>query len=765
VAFRAVSRLLRALFTVDGFSDADARARVLAQCNGSLEPDSADAQILFDVMGIADADAPALQVSVDGRRRRLVEVMSEAVSARPDRLLFVLEDAHWIDAPSDEVLADFTAALIATQSIFVTTYRPEYRGGLKQHAAETVTLQPLPDAMAMRLVCQLLGSDPSIAPLVDRIAVAAVGNPFFVEEIVRDLADRGVLMGSRGGYRLAGGVDEIGVPATVQAVLAARIDRLPAEAKAIVNAAAVIGNRFDVDTLHALLPDAMSSAMAELVSAEMIDQTEFIPRQRYCFRHPLVRTVAYESQLSATRAQAHRRLARAIEARDPTAGDENAALIATHFEAAGELVDAYRWHMRAAAWLRSRDLPAARAQWLSARRLADQLPDDYDDIIEIRIAPRTMLISTESFVGIDADGDEQYRELRELALQVGDLRSFGIATAGRIMSFTFNETRVPEAAALARELEGTLHQMDWDAVPEIDIMLVAIIRAYHANCEFDAALATVDAMEARPHDGEPTLDFAGTFAFRGVIELCRGDYENGRRNLRNGIEYASNLAPVSYAIMLSFLSLAVVLGMYEPAELIDEMRAALRRAESFGDICGIITAQFAYGTALLRADEASRDEAIEVLERARANIARHDVMATNLMPAIAADLGMEAARNGRRDEAIDELRNVVALHMDGGLRAEIGCAGDALVKLLIDRGGAEDLAEVHALLDDWQVRRPDIPAADLWWLKSSALLADAEGDSQSCAELSKDYLALCEKLDARGLLAEARRMVGTGRET
>ena len=99
----------------------------------------------------------------------------------------------------------------------------------------------------MRLVCQLLGNDRVVGSLVERIAVAAVGNPFFVEEIVRDLADRGVISGSRGGYRLVGGVEEIGVPATVQAVLAARIDRLSAQAKAIVNAAAVIGTRFDVD--------------------------------------------------------------------------------------------------------------------------------------------------------------------------------------------------------------------------------------------------------------------------------------------------------------------------------------------------------------------------------------------------------------------------------------------------------------------------------------------------------------------------------------
>jgi adenylate cyclase len=761
VAFRALSRLLRAMFSMDGLSDVDARAHALAQCGGGLTSGAADAQILFEVMGIADPDAPPLQVSVDGRRRRLVEVMSEAVLVQSARILFVLEDAHWIDAPSDEVLADFTDAVKATSSMFITTYRPEFDGALRQHADETIILQPLTDAMAVRLVGQLVGNDPSVAALVQRIVAAAVGNPFFAEEIVRDLADRSVLSGSRGRYRLLGGVDEIGVPATVQAVLAARIDRLPAEAKAVVNAAAVIGSRFDVDTLHALLPDAVSSALADLVSAELIDQTEFVPRQRYCFRHPLVRTVAYESQLSTTRAQAHRRLASAIEARDPAGVDENAALIATHLEAAGILVDAYHLHMRAAGWLRPRDLPAARAQWLSARRLADQLPEDHDDVIGIRIAPRTMLISTESFVGIDPDGDEQYRELRELALQVGDLRSLAIATAGRIMSFTFNETRVPEAASLASELEGMLREMDWDAVPEIDIILVAIVRAYHANCEFDAALATIDAMVARPHD-EPTLDFAGTFTFRGAIDICRGNYESGHRHLQEGIQYARILPPVSYAIILSFWSLMIVLGMYEPGDLVDEMREALRRAESFGDICGIITAQFAYGTALLRADNASHDEAIEVLERARASIMKHKVMSTNLMPAIGADLAINAARNGRQDEAIAELRALFTLHMDRGVRIEVGCTGEALVRLLIDRGTTDDFASAHQIVDEWQARRPGIPAADLWWLKSRALIAEAEGDWDGYAELAAQYHELCEKLDARGRLAEARRMLSAG---
>ncbi len=756
VAFRALARLLRAMFRVDGLSDADAREQVLAQCGEALTSDSADAQILFDVMGIDDPGVPQLQVSVDGRRRRLVEVMSQAVRAGSGHMLFLLEDAHWIDAPSDEVLADFADALKLTSSMFVTTYRPESDGALQQHPDDTITLQPLSDAMAVRLACQLLGNDPSVAALVKRIAVAAVGNPFFVEEIVRDLGDRGVISGSRGGYRVVGGVDEIGVPATVQAVLAARIDRLPAEAKAIVNAAAVIGTRFDVDTLHVLLPDVGSSALADLVSAELIDQTEFVPRQRYCFRHPLVRTVAYESQLSAVRAQAHRRLAAAIEARDTSAADENAALIATHLEAGGELADAYRWHMRAAGWLRPRDIPAARAQWLRARPIADQLPDDHDDVIGMRLAPRTMLSSTESFVGSAADADEQYREFRELSLQAGDLKSLAIGTAGRIISLTFNDIRVPETLALASEVEEILNHLDCDALPEIDIIRIAVARAHYANCEFDAALAGVGAILARPQQ-ELTIEFAGALAWRGVMEMCLGDYEDGRRHLQEGLRHARELPPVSYAIILSFGGIMAAMGMYQPDDLVDEMREALRRAESFGDICGIIDAQFAYGTALLRSADASHDEAIEVLEHARASIEKHKVQ-TNVMTAIGADLAIDAARKGRRDDAIDDLRALFARHMDSGIRVEVGCTAEALVGLLIERGGNDDFAEAHRVVDDWRVRRPGIPAADLWWLKSRALLANAQGDSDGYADLATRYLELCENVDARGRLADARRM-------
>jgi adenylate cyclase len=202
------------------------------------------------------------------------------------------------------------------------------------------------------------------------------------------------------------------------------------------------------------------------------------------------------------------------------------------------------------------------------------------------------------------------------------------------------------------------------------------------------------------------------------------------------------------------------MGMYQPDDLVDEMREALRRAESFGDICGIIDAQFACGTVLLRARNTSREEAIDLLQRARASIEKHEVQ-TNLMTAIGADLGIDAARKGRRDEAIGDLRALFALHLDSGIRVEVGCTAEALVSLLIERGDSADLAQAHRIVDEWPVRRPGIPAADLWWLKSRALLAKAENDWDDYAELASQYLELCEELDARGRLDEARRMVNT----
>ncbi|WP_286149077.1 adenylate/guanylate cyclase domain-containing protein [Mycobacterium sp. IS-1496] len=754
VPFRALSRLLRAMFEVEGLDDAGARELTAAAFRPSPLR-GADAQILFDAMGIADPSAPRLEVSVDGRRRRLVELMTQAVRARPTRAVIVLEDVHWIDESSDEVLASFATTLGPTASMFVTTYRPEFRGALHQHAAHRVALLPLEAATALKLVRHVLGEDGSLTGLAERIEHAAAGYPYFIEEIVRDLVGRGVLFGSRGGYRLVGDLDEISVPATVQAVLAARIDRLPTEAKAILNAAAVVGSRFDLDTLRVLRPDLGSSHLAELVAAELIDQTEFVPRQRYCFHHPLVRAVAYDSQLTTTRADAHRRLAAAIEARDPAGCDENAALIATHLEAAGENAAAHRWHMRAAEWLRPRDLLAARAEWKSAQRIADRLPGGCDDVTAMRVAPRTMLMSTLLYVGDDVDTREQYLELREMSMEDGDLRSFAVGTAGRIWSFIINNSQVSAAATLASEVEEIIDDIGPDSQAKC-IVLNALAFARFANCEFDAALKNIDALLATP--GAPPVECAPAIALRGVIEMLTGDPANGWRDLCAGTHQARELHPVNYAMILHYSGIVLTLGMCRAEDLFGDVCEALRRAESFGDMSAIVVARWAYGAVLLRLGETKHEEGIRLLEHARDSMRERRILPIGLAT-IAADLALDAAREGRCDDVIDDLRAAFKVHMGSGTRIFGVCAGEALMEVLLTRGTADDLSEAHQVIEQWLDRRPGIPALDLWWLKSRALLAKAEGDRPAHTRLAAQYLELCEKLDARGRLAEARRLV------
>jgi len=155
---------------------------------------------------------------------------------------------HWIDEVSESLLADFLAVIPRTPCLVLMTYRPEYRGPVSATpGAQTIALAPLNDSETGALVTEMLGPDPSLASLTTQITGRAAGNPFFAQEIVRDLAGRGVLRGERGGYRSDGAVAEASVPATLQAAIAARIDRLDAVAKRTLNAAAVIGSQFDAE--------------------------------------------------------------------------------------------------------------------------------------------------------------------------------------------------------------------------------------------------------------------------------------------------------------------------------------------------------------------------------------------------------------------------------------------------------------------------------------------------------------------------------------
>src|SRR6202008_5042485 len=338
-------RLLRAAIGVRDLDAPTARERVRSRV---LDADPEDLLFFDDLLGIADPEVKLPKIDPDARRRRLTALVNAASLARQVPAVYVVEDVHWIDEVSESMLAEFFTVIPQTPSLVLVTYRPEYRGSLSQVAgAQAIARAPLSDSETAALVSGLLGSDPSVRGVVTMIAEKAAGNPFFAEEMVRDLAERGVLRGNRSAYESTADAGQVSVPATLQATIAARIDRLDPAAKRTLSAAAVIGSRFSRDLLETL---GIHPVLEDLVGGEFIAQIRFTRQSEYVFHHPLVRTVAYEAQLKSDRAELHRRVALATESGDPAAAEENAALIAEHLEAAGDLHAAYQWHMRAATW-------------------------------------------------------------------------------------------------------------------------------------------------------------------------------------------------------------------------------------------------------------------------------------------------------------------------------------------------------------------------------------------------------------------------------
>jgi len=243
-------------------------------------------------------------------------------------LLLIFEDLHWIDSETQALLNSLVESLPTTRLLLLVNYRPQYQHswGSKTYYTQ-LRLDPLLPAHAEELLHSLLGDDPSLMPLKQLLIVRTEGNPFFLEESVRTLEESGVLVGERRAYRLAQAIPTVQVPATVQAVLAARIDRLPPEEKRLLQMAAVIGTEVPLPLLQAIaeLPeDALQRGLAHLQAAEFLYETRLFPEREYTFKHALTHEVAYGSLLLERRRVLHAQIVESLEA---LSGDQGAEVV------------------------------------------------------------------------------------------------------------------------------------------------------------------------------------------------------------------------------------------------------------------------------------------------------------------------------------------------------------------------------------------------------------------------------------------------------
>ncbi|HEV8624608.1 MAG TPA: adenylate/guanylate cyclase domain-containing protein [Acidimicrobiia bacterium] len=349
-----------------------------------LDPASEELPVLFDILEIPDPARPAPQMAPEARLRRLFTLLRRLAGRRSERetVVILLEDLHWFDPASTEFMELLVESYPGTRTLLLTNFRPEFHAEWMRHSYYRQLPLATLDAEAVReLLGELLGTDSSLLELSDRIISRTGGNPFFVEEVVRNLIEEKTLQGGPGAYRLTCGLGDLRVPPTVQSLLSARIDRLAAGDKQVLQTAAVIGRTFSEPVLHRVtrLPaDDFGASVRALGAAEFIHQESLYPVVEYRFWHPLTQEVAYGSLLGERRSQLHAAVAGAIAELDPRRADERAPLLAQHWEAAGEPLEAARWHARAAHRAGFRDLVEARRHWEATIRLLTDVPPTHE---------------------------------------------------------------------------------------------------------------------------------------------------------------------------------------------------------------------------------------------------------------------------------------------------------------------------------------------------------------------------------------------------
>ena len=425
--------LLRGIFGIgEGQDPVDARKKIARTLKRLDERFEDVLPIVEEFLGVRDPERPASHLGPDLRQRQLVAFIRQLIRARSARgpQVLMIDDAHWIDLGSDALLAHAVDAVHGTRTLVIVNFRPGYQAEwMSRSYYRQVPLLPLAREAITEMLGDLLGGDASVVGLMEMIHDRTRGNPFFVEEVVRSLVARGCLEGTAGAYRCVRSVASLEIPETVQALLAARIDRLRERDKRLLEIASVIGETVPDPVLARVagLPEAeRAAALSALVAGELLIERALFPQAEYGFKHPLTREVAYGGQLAARRAERHAAVARAIEEAGRDRLDELAPLLAFHCERAGAFLEAAGWSTRAAQVFAVHDAPEAIRCWQAARSLLMRAPEsDEREQLELE-ACRGLLGITAWFGAPEDESASVFARGRGLADRRGDRRSLSL---------------------------------------------------------------------------------------------------------------------------------------------------------------------------------------------------------------------------------------------------------------------------------------------------------------------------------------------------
>ena len=403
-----------------------------------------DVSILADFLGIGDAASPALMLDPKTRHARLVNLVSSLVrDGTRTPSVIIIEDIHWLDEASVEFVSALVDIISVSRVLLILTYRPTFLVPWSDGAGfHEIRLDELRDEDVSALTMDLIGDHPSIRTISERIVERSGGNPFFAEELIRSLVDAGELDGRPGDYEAMGQPLAETLPATVQTVIGARIDRLRPADKEVLQIGATIGREFPLSVLAEVTKssaDDLADILGRLSRVELVQGvTSEDEQDRFAFRHPLIQEVAYAMQLRTRRIELHSAVAKALERFHHNQLSEYADLIAYHYEAARDFVSAAVYTARAATWIAATNSRLAMKSWQKVHLLL-QSQSRSPEIDRLRLKASGQIMSSAWREGVSAEEVAPYAtEALDLVREMKDSFSevLTLVVYGRISACT-----------------------------------------------------------------------------------------------------------------------------------------------------------------------------------------------------------------------------------------------------------------------------------------------------------------------------------------
>jgi len=622
-------------------------------------------------------------------------------------------------------------SLPAVRLMLLVNYRPEYRhdwvGKTYYHQ---LRLDPLPPEQASELLETLVGGDVGLAPLKPLLLARTEGNPFFLEEGVRSLVDDGVLLGDRGAYQLVKAPEAFDVPGTVQAILAARIDRLPADDRDLLQIASVVGTDVPVAVLAAVAgraTDALADGLARLQSAEFLYETSLVPDAVYTFKHALTHEVAYDSLPPERRRTLHARIMEAIAALYPDRLAEHVERLAHHAVRGETWEKAVVYLRQAGARATARWATRAAVAWfeqaLAALQRMPETRETQEQSVDVRLELRYALYPAGELGKLFSS----LREAERLARTLGDQRRLGWVWAlmGQHLLVTRDSSQARPYAQRARDIGASFGDVGLTAAADYYLGW-----ACHAAGDFLEAETFV----------RKSLEVMGAWPATGGIPptsfLARGD-----RHAAAAIPHCVSTHP-RHGVAARW-TLAISLGERGAFhEAITQAEEGVQLAEARDDVFSLILGYWGLGHVCGLKGDLSRAGAM--LERALALARSWD------FPIYSADIGAQLGYVYALSERVPEghalvrqacadlesagvafLHSLAVAHLSeacrlGGRLEDAQAAAARALSLARERGERSREAEALRLLGEVASHRepPDSEAADGPYAQSLALATE-----------------------------------------